>query len=278
MPRSSPRARSSTIRPNTRFANVSTRSTTGWTRAGSPASAARSGRLLGRRRADAPPRGLYIYGEVGRGKTMLMDLFFAVRGASEEAPRPLSRVHGGGSRAHPCRPLGERWAERRPDRDRRRGTRRRAQPPLPRRVHGHRHRRRNDPVAALRRASSSAASLSSPPRTAPRRRFIAMGSTGPSSCPSSRFCDARPRSSSWLRGPTTGSKSSAARPSMSPRSAGRRRRPRRRLAPAHRNGARRARGAAGNGAPHCGAARPRRGSPASPSPISARRRSAPPTF
>src|SRR4030081_244240 len=35
--------------------------------------------LLGRRFADKdepPPRGLYIHGEVGRGKTMLMDLFF----------------------------------------------------------------------------------------------------------------------------------------------------------------------------------------------------------
>jgi cell division protein ZapE len=42
-------------------------------------------RLFGK---NLPPRGLYIYGDVGRGKTMLMDLFFA----SVENPKKL-RVH-----------------------------------------------------------------------------------------------------------------------------------------------------------------------------------------
>src|SRR5262249_56596700 len=42
---------------------------------------------LGRRR-EAPPQGLYLFGGVGRGKSMLMDLFY------ESAPVPAKRrVH-----------------------------------------------------------------------------------------------------------------------------------------------------------------------------------------
>src|SRR5690606_38793952 len=47
------------------------------------------GWLFGKRRdATAPVKGLYIWGSVGRGKTMLMDFFFQVA-----APNRKRRVH-----------------------------------------------------------------------------------------------------------------------------------------------------------------------------------------
>jgi cell division protein ZapE len=59
------------------------------TPAAEPASPGFLGRLFGtRREPPSAPRGLYIWGSVGRGKSMLMDLFFA------EAPvEPKRRVH-----------------------------------------------------------------------------------------------------------------------------------------------------------------------------------------
>jgi cell division protein ZapE len=63
------------------------------------------GWLFGRReQAGAPLKGLYVYGEVGRGKTMLMDLFFetgaVVRRRRVHFHEFMSDVH---ERVHACR-------------------------------------------------------------------------------------------------------------------------------------------------------------------------------
>ena len=108
-------------------------------------------RLMGLKPAE-PPRGLYVFGAVGRGKTMLMDMFF------DAVEAPLKRrahfhafmadVH---ARLHQWRQALKRGEVdgRRPDRAGRGRAGARGLAPMLRRVFSARHRRRDDSGAAV---------------------------------------------------------------------------------------------------------------------------------
>jgi cell division protein ZapE len=124
-------------------------------------------------------KGLYIHGGVGRGKTMLMDMFFAAvpveRKRRSHFNDFMADVH---DRIHEARAGLARRARARTTRSRRwRRARPRGPPALLRRVLGHRHRRRDDPVAAVLRAVCPTAWCWSPPPTSRPTTSTATGST-----------------------------------------------------------------------------------------------------
>ena len=193
----------------------------------SPPSPARSaGCSPGRPSGRQPIKGLYVHGPVGRGKTMLMDIFFDLVPAKRKRRAHfndfMADVH---ERIHAYRQKVKAGEVRDSD-------------PIPpvaadlveiglgallRRVLRHRHHRCHDPVAPLFGAL--------PPRLRARRDVerrarttsIATGSIAASSCPSSIFSRSTPTSSASTRAPTTGWKRSRACRSISRRSASRRR-------------------------------------------------------
>ena len=147
---------------------------------------------LGLARAEKPPagpHGLYIWGPVGRGKSMLMDLFFADAPVAKKRRVHFhdfmlevhDRLHrrreelaakGAPPEADTIVPIAKAIAEE-------------TRAALLRRVPGHRHRRCDDPRPPVRDAVRGAASSSSPPRTARPTISTRTACSAIASCPSS---------------------------------------------------------------------------------------------
>ena len=151
------------------------------------------GWLFGKRASALPPiKGLYIFGEVGRGKTMLMDLFFeaspVVRKRRAHFHEFMLDVH---ERVHalPARDEARRARRRGSDPARRRRDSPRRLAALLRRVPRHRHRRRDDPRPPVRAAVRARRRGGRDLQRARRTISTRTGSTARCSCRSSRMLE-----------------------------------------------------------------------------------------
>ena len=177
------------------------------------------GWLFGKReQAGAPLKGLYVYGEVGRGKTMLMDLFFRDQPGRAQAPRPFPRIHGRRARARSRLSTGnQERRDRRTGSDpaRRRGDRRGNLAAVLRRIPRHRYRRRHDPRPPVHAAVRTRHGRWWRRQIWRRTSSTKTGSTARCSCRSSHCWNGIARSCGWKRAPISGWKSSpACRPGM----------------------------------------------------------------
>ncbi len=177
------------------------------------------GWLFGKREQAGPLlKGLYVHGEVGRGKTMLMDLFFATsvvkRKRRVHFHEFMADVH---ERVHALSAGDQerRAARTGSDPARRRGHRRGNLAVVLRRISRNRHCRRHDPrppVHAVVRARHSGGGDIEP---GARANCTKTGSIAGCFCLSSRCCSSIARSFGWMRVSIFGSRSSpACRPGM----------------------------------------------------------------
>ncbi len=105
-----------------------------------------------RRETHETVKGLYIHGGVGRGKTMLMDMFFELLPVRRKRRVAFQRLHGRCAGSHPEAPAGAQERRRqggRPDPAGGPGAGRAGLGAVLRRILGHRHCRCDDPVAAV---------------------------------------------------------------------------------------------------------------------------------